>query len=426
MNSKEYLENAKHLDSIGAFSISDEIDNEIVKIASNIKEAQSWKADPNLPEAEQGPIAGLENIGRAYVGSWQRAFGLIEFKIKNDAVPTLNAFIISDYSKEPSNKDFESALWRAKEALIKEFGARKINAVRPNWRVVDTLKGLKDDDKYEVYKRFTNWVNYQRQILGNSGRASAYLRALKNAENIIAKKIDPSFTPSAISAPSASTPSRTTPSGGAGAGRGPGGGGGRPSGGGARPSGRPRPSATFDTNAALFHIVYKKVKSLYPDKSPSDFGALMPEIYDKISKDETLKQSILEAIDASSYSSANKQKLKDKFNAKIGVAPSPTPGPEPTPGPTPGPEPTPEPSPSPFPSERDIKGFPFLNDQVNDLQNKSDDEFMKIFDSKSSILQRQVMKSYQARNILPEEYIYLTAALDRMKLRYQKLLQGMS
>lgn len=419
MNSKEYLENAKHLDSIGAFSISDEIDNEIVKIASNIKEAQSWKADPNLPEAEGTRWKSVENAFRWLGGEFQRGIDS-KNKVINAAVPNLRAFIISDFSDQPANNDFRHALFVALSVLENEFGKTLIKNIRPNWQLEGQLKGL---DKHELYTSFTNWVNYQRQILGNERRCSEYLRKLKNAENILAKKVDPSYTPSAIVAPSRST--TTTPSS-SGGGRPSGSGGGVPSGGGSSGGGRPRPSATFDTNAALFHIVYKKVKSLYPDKSPSDFGALMPEIYDKISKDETLKQSILEAIDSSSYSSANKQKLKDKFNAKIGVAPSPTPGPEPTPGPSPGPEPTPEPSPSPFPSEKDIKGFPFLNDQVNDLQNKSDDEFMKIFDSKSSILQRQVMKSYQARNILPEEYIYLTAALDRMKLRYQKLLQGMS
>lgn len=402
MNPNKLILSSRHYDEIGAFSLADEIDDKL------IKQAQSWAADPNLPEPEADPGGSFQNIFRAIGGQFKRNLATVKNKMANDAIPNLNSFIISNFSKDPANNDFQSALWSAKKEAQNSFGKQYIDSVKPNWILVSALN---KKDLNEIYFSFINWVNYQRQILGPERRASAYLRALKNAENIIAKKIDPNFKPKAIVSPT-SRPSTTTPSGGRGTG-----GGGRGSGGGSgvsKPSVKP---SAFNVNEKLFDLIYIVVKGYDKDTSFADMNI----VYDKIKQEPMLKEAILDKIKSSKYTPENKEKLRKKFLEKIGdreygPEPGPTP-PEPTP---PGPTP-----PSPSPSDQDVRPSPFLHDEVRKLSELDDREFMKVFESKSTILSRQIMSSYTNRILLPEEYTYLIGAIDRMKLRFQRLLQGM-
>lgn len=399
MNPNKLILSSKHYDEIGAFSLADEIDDKL------IKQAQSWAADPNLPSREPSDTGGsiltnVENLARHFGGTFQRVFGTA--RANTDAsMRTLNAYIDCKFSNDPANADFKNALREARQTAENEFKFknRYINIIQRA-----AFNKFSDDIK-DIYRSFTSWVQYQRQILGRFGTASEYLRKLKAAENILAKKIDPSFKPKAIVAPSIK-PSKAPSSGG---GRGTGGGRGV-----SKPSQKP---AIFDVNKKLYEIVYVVVKGYDKDISLAD----MNSVYEKIKQEPMLKEAILDKIKSSKYTSENKEKLRKKFLEKIGdIEYGPEPGPTPPEPIPPGPTP-----PSPTPSDQDVRPSPFLHDEVRKLSELDDREFMKVFESKSTILSRQIMSSYTNRVLLPEEYTYLIGAIDRMKLRFQKLLQGM-
>lgn len=407
MNPNKLILSSRHYDEIGAFSLADEIDGKL------IKQAQSWAADPNLPSRDPEDTGGsfltnLENAARFFGGSLQRTYGTARSNA-NFSMPTLNAYITCDFSNDPGNNDFKTALQQARSVIESEFNIRN-RFINPAQKIAFNNFS---DDKKDIYRSFTSWVQYQRQILGKFGSASQYLRKLKEAENILAKKINPKFVPKPISTPSTS-PSRISPptSGGGGSSSG-----GRGSGGGGRvikPSVKP---SAFNVNEKLFDLIYVVVKGYDKDTSFADMNI----VYDKIKQEPMLKEAIIDKIKSSKYTPENKEKLRKKFLEKIndreyGPEPGPTP-PEPTP---PGPTP-----PSPSPSDQDVRPSPFLHDEVRKLSELDDREFMKVFESKSTILSRQIMSSYTNRVLLPEEYTYLIGAIDRMKLRFQRLLQGM-
>lgn len=446
MDIKEFLQASNHFDSIGAFTVADELESEFVKIAqANVPEPRGSlgqgiyntldlfgrKVERGIGRTPLDYIPGTHGDINAFA-DWalkrkneetNSNLKSVYDKLFNTLVKAKNSIITiakkydATYEYNPSftPKFYESIPFYLKRQFIQQTNKRA-KQLQINVEIARDLEGKRLDT---VQDYFYNWLKKQKDIY-NEAQFNSFLSILDSAAILIssitnptlAKDIStgkvkpiPSKKPVLTEKPTATEKATTGVGDVSGTGKG-------------KTTKITVKPSKFDVNDKLYAIVYSTVKSLRPSLSLLDMTAA----YQNINSDSELKQAILEHIDSSGYSSENKAKLRDRFLKKVSgtYVPGPEPGPTP-PEPTP-PGPTP---PSPTPSDQDVRPSPFLHDEVRKLSELDDREFMKVFESKSTILSRQIMSSYTNRVLLPEEYTYLIGAIDRMKLRFQKLLQGM-
>jgi hypothetical protein len=315
MNIDEYLKLAQHLDAIGAYTAADITEKNMVKTA-----ADEPQRDVNLQGQEPSTFfSRLEDFGRTTGIGFGKFFGTARESYIDGSFKNLNSFL--GYSRSNSLPKFEKKLLEAKTELNK-VGKAKLSRT---WRAplgtdskLSTFLSRRDLTQEDARREFLNWSQAESQTYTGNREYYPYLKKLREAETIL---VNPSSA-SLISPPAA------RPSPGTGGVLGPTTG---PSGGGSTtsPARRTPPTRSVmpgtPTNEALANIVFKQLKIMNPSANDSDvFMSLRPEEnlsgYKFIGDDPARITAIKTAIDATRYSPAKKQKLKDLLDKKISDA----------------------------------------------------------------------------------------------------------
>jgi hypothetical protein len=320
MNTNEYIKLAKHLDSIGAFSAADLFEQSMIKTAAG----DEPQRDVNLQGQEPTSFfSGLENLGRTTNIGLGKLFGASREAYIDNSFKNLNSFL--RYSRANSLSKFEKKLIEA-NAEINKVGKAKLNRT---WRAptgtdskLSSFLAARNLTQEDARREFLNWSQAESQIYTGNREYYPYLKKLREAEVLLVNPSPASLvsSPASSTSPSSASGSVLGP-----AGTFPGGG----SGGTTAPSRRTPPTRSVmpgtPINEALATIVFKQLKNINPSTNDSDvFKSLRPEQnlsgYKFIGDDPTRISDIKSAIDATRYSAAKKQKLKDLLDKKISDA----------------------------------------------------------------------------------------------------------
>ena len=315
MNTDEYIKLAKHLDSIGAYSAADVTEKNMVKTA-----ADEPQRDVSLQGQEPSTfLSRLEDLGRTTNIGLGKLFGAARERYIDVSFTNMNSFI--RFARANSLTKFEKKLLEA-FAELEKVGKVKLSRTwsaptrtDPKLSSFLAVPNLTQEDSR---REFLNWSQAEAQIYTGYREYYPYLKKLREAEVLI---VNPSratsVSPAPSSSPSASSGSVLGP-----AGTFPGGG----SGGATAPSRRTPPIRSImpgtPINEALALIVFKKLKSMNASAADADIHkSLRPEEklsgYKFIGDDPSRISDIKAAIDATRYSPAKKQKLKQLLDKKI-------------------------------------------------------------------------------------------------------------
>lgn len=321
MNTNEYIKIAKHLDSIGAFSAADLFEKNMIKTAAG----DEPQRDVNLQGQEPTSFfSGLENLGRTTGIGLGKLFGGARESYIDGSFRNLNSFL--RFSRANSLIKFEKKLVEA-SAELNKVGKAKLSRT---WRAptgtdskLSSFLAARNLTQEDSKREFLNWSQAESQVYTGNREYYPYLKKLREAEVLL---VNPSPA-SLVSSPASST----SPSSASGSSLGPTvGPTGASAGGTGSSSGRPSPPRTSlmpgtPINEALATIVFKQLKIINPIANDSDiFKSLRPEEnlagYKFIGDDPARISTIKAAIDATRYSAAKKQKLKDLLDKKISDA----------------------------------------------------------------------------------------------------------
>jgi len=320
MNTNEYIKLAKHLDSIGAFSAADLFEQNMIKTAAG----DEPQRDVNLQGQEPTSFfGGLENLGRTTGIGFGKLFGGARESYIDGSFRNMNSFL--RFSRANSLIKFEKKLVEA-SAELNKVGKAKLSRT---WRApvgtdskLSSFLAKRDLTQEDSKREFLNWSQAESQVYTGNREYYPYLKKLREAEVLLVNPSPASLvsSPASSTSPSSASGSVLGP-----AGTFPGGG----SGGTTAPSRRTPPTRSVmpgtPINEALATIVFKQLKNINPSTNDSDvFKSLRPEQnlsgYKFIGDDPTRISDIKSAIDATRYSAAKKQKLKDLLDKKISDA----------------------------------------------------------------------------------------------------------
>lgn len=185
MGNNEFIKWTKFLDDNGAFSVADELENDFVKIAQDLK---SYERDPNLPEFDENILGRVGNTLNYMTAGLISLVGSRSSLMYN-RLANLRSFILSPLAKKDIK--FRTYLWNALREAKRAYGDK----VDPN--VDDKLLtfDLRDTTNVEIWNAFGNWVNFCRQLFINHKKAQPFLSELTKAEQYLATLIDPAYKP---------------------------------------------------------------------------------------------------------------------------------------------------------------------------------------------------------------------------------------
>jgi hypothetical protein len=316
MNTDEYIKLAKHLDSIGAFSAADLFEKNMIKTAAG----DEPQRDINLQGQEPSTFfSRLEDLGRTTNIGFGKLFGAARESYIDGSFANMNSFI--RFARANSLTKFEKKLLEA-FAELEKVGKAKLSRT---WSAptrtdakLSAFLSVPNLTQEDSRREFLNWSQAESQTYTGYREYYPYLKKLREAEVLL---VNPSratsVSPAPSSSPSASSGSVLGP-----AGTFPGGG----SGGATAPSRRTPPTRSImpgtPINEALALIVFKQLKSINSSAADADIHkSLRPEEklsgYKFIGDDPSRISDIKAAIDATRYSPAKKQKLKQLLDKKI-------------------------------------------------------------------------------------------------------------